>query len=256
MHDAQWATLKSLHDNDTLPSFWIFSGDKGCGKSYFAQKWIRYWVRCHDIGCDPRVCIVQSDKEIVIDDIVKLRRFLSAKHEGKRFVLIDNANQMNRFVQNALLKIFETNYEDTLIILIVHHMGGLLPTLISRFHQLNFSLHPEDIEEALHPLIPYAGLSRYYLEKLAALGGLEWVYQFKNLIDEKYVREEWVKKYAQHAQDVMYFLGQIVYQQALISPSHKNLTTFERINGFLIDIPNTHLRDEDVLRTGIKLAMI
>lgn len=253
-YNSQWNLLKSLHDENNCPSFWLFTGDNGSGKCFFAQKWIRYWVRCHDIACDPHVCLIQEEGEITVDAIQKVRTFLAKKHEKKRFVLIDNANRMNRFAQNALLKTFESVYENTMVILIVHHLGGMLPTMLSRFHQLNFILDEGEIDEDLRPLIPYAGTNMYYLNVLAELGGLDWIQSVQDMWNSKQIHEEWVKKHMDRAMEVVYLFGRILYTHCLNAPSDKNLTRFERMNRYLSDLPGTHLRHDDILRTALLLC--
>jgi hypothetical protein len=253
-YNNQWNLLKSLHDEGNSPSFWLFTGETGSGKCFFAQKWIRYWVRCHDIACDPHVCLIQTEDEITVDTIQTVRTFLSKKHDGQRFVLIDNANRMNRFAQNALLKTFESAYDNTTVILIVQHLSSMLPTMISRFHQLNFILDEEEIDEALKSLIPYAGPNRYYLKVLAELGGLEWIQSAQEMWTSKQIHEEWVKKHMDHAMDIVYLFGRILYTHCLNAPSDKNLTRFERINRYLSDLPGTYLRQDDILRTALLLC--
>lgn len=253
-YNNQWNLLKSLNDQDNSPSFWLFTGDKGSGKFFFAQKWIRYWVRCHDIACDPHVCVIQTEGEITVDTIQIVRMFLSKKHEGQRFVLIDNADRMNRFAQSALLKTFETVYNKTMVILVVHHLGSILPTLISRFHQLNFILGEEEIDESLRSLIPYTGTNMHYLRTLSKLGGIEWIRSAQDLWTSKQISEEWIKKHVDHAMDIVYLFARFLYQQCLTAPCEKNLTRFERMNRFLSDLPGTHLRQEDILRTALLLC--
>ena len=80
-YSQQWDFLKSLSKNNAHSSFWMFVGERGCGKFFFASKWIRYWVRCHDIAADPHVCVVQIKDTIKVDDIKKIRTFLSAKND-------------------------------------------------------------------------------------------------------------------------------------------------------------------------------
>ncbi|MEK7654695.1 MAG: AAA family ATPase [Pseudomonadota bacterium] len=253
-YNNQWNLLKSLHDKGENTPFWLFTGDKGSGKSFFAQKWIRYWVRGHDIACDPHVCLIQEEGEITVDSIQKVRSFLSKKHDGQRFVLIDNADRMNRFAQNALLKTFESMYENTMVILIVNHLGGMLPTMISRFHQLNFILDENEIDATLKPLIPYAGTNMHYLKILSQLGGLEWIKNVQDMWTSKQIHEEWVKKHVDHAMDIVYLFGRILYTHCLHAPSDKNLTRFERMNRYLSDLPGTHLRNDDILRTALLLC--
>gem|GEM_PF-5596349 len=253
-YNNQWNLLKSLHDQEEASPFWMFTGEQGSGKYFFAQKWVRYSVRCHDIGCDPHVCLIQTEGEITVDAIQKVPTFLSKKHDKPRFVLIDNADRMNRFAQNALLKTFENSYADTMVILIVQNLDAMLPTMISRFYKLNFTLCEQEIDEELRSLIPYAGVSMYHLKTLSDLGGLKWIKSVQDMWTNKQTSEEWVKKHMDQAMDIVYLFGRLLYNQCLASPSDKNLNRFERINRYLSDLPGTHLRQDDILRTALLLC--
>jgi DNA polymerase III subunit delta' len=57
---------------------------------------------------------------------------LTAAEEGWRIVIIDGAEEMNRNAANALLKILEEPPRRTLLLLISHSPGQLLPTIRSR----------------------------------------------------------------------------------------------------------------------------
>lgn len=75
-----------------------------------------------------------------VEQIRKVAPFLrlSASEGGWRIVIIDDADTMNRNAQNALLKILEEPPANTLIILIAHRAGALIPTIRSRARVINF----------------------------------------------------------------------------------------------------------------------
>jgi DNA polymerase III subunit delta' len=81
---------------------------------------------------DPRRRRLRS--EIVVDDVREIAGFLrlTAAEEGWRIVIIDGAEEMNRNAANALLKILEEPPRRTLLLLISHSPGQLLPTIRSR----------------------------------------------------------------------------------------------------------------------------
>jgi len=90
-------------------------------------------------------------KEIPVDDIRKIAPFLrqSSANGGWRIVLIDDANTMGRAGQNALLKILEEPPKNTLLILVTHGAGGLLPTIRSRCRFIPFDPLPNDTMNVL-----------------------------------------------------------------------------------------------------------
>src|SRR6202012_2519978 len=79
---------------------------------------------------------------IVREDAMKLATFLhkTATPGGWRVAIIDEAHALNRFGQNAILKILEEPPGQTLILMTATSPGGLLPTIRSRCRLL--SLEP------------------------------------------------------------------------------------------------------------------
>jgi len=80
-------------------------------------------------------------------DVAQLRKvapFLrkTASSGGWRVVVIDDADMMNRNAQNALLKILEEPPAHTVLILVTHKMGALIPTIRSRTQVLNLQAPP------------------------------------------------------------------------------------------------------------------
>jgi DNA polymerase III subunit delta' len=91
---------------------------------------------------DPRRRRLRS--EIVVDDVREIGTFLhlTAAEGGWRVVIVDGADAMNRNAANALLKILEEPPRRTLLLLVAHSPGRLLPTIRSRCRQLKLSPLP------------------------------------------------------------------------------------------------------------------
>jgi len=111
-------------------------------------------------GGEPMLRIVRrsaNDKErlrseITVDDIRKLRSFfqLSAPDGGRRVVIVDAADEMNRNAANALLKSLEEPPADTVMLLVSHEPARLLPTIRSRCRVLDLApLSAQDFARAL-----------------------------------------------------------------------------------------------------------
>jgi DNA polymerase III subunit delta' len=85
---------------------------------------------------DPRRRRLRS--EIVVDDVREIGAFLhlTAAEGGWRVVIVDGADAMNRNAENALLKILEEPPRRTLLMLVAHSLGKLLPTIRSRCRQM------------------------------------------------------------------------------------------------------------------------
>jgi DNA polymerase-3 subunit delta' len=94
---------------------------------------------------DPRRRRLRS--EIVVDDTREIAAFLrlTAAEGGWRVVIVDGADEMNRNAANALLKILEEPPRRTLLLLVAHSPGRLLPTIRSRCRRLTLAPLPPDI---------------------------------------------------------------------------------------------------------------
>ena len=101
-------------------------------------------------GSEQRLYIVRREynekrktffKNISINDVRKLQSYcsLSIADGGKRVIIIDAADDLNKSSSNALLKLLEEPPKNTIFLLISHQPNHLLPTLKSRCQKLSFS---------------------------------------------------------------------------------------------------------------------
>ena len=99
--------------------------------------------------------------EIVVDDVRAVGTFLSMTpaEGGWRVVVIDAVDEMNRNAANALLKSLEEPPKRTVLLLVCHNPGRLLPTIRSRCRRL--ALAPLDDAEMT------AGLAHHLPEETA-----------------------------------------------------------------------------------------
>jgi DNA polymerase-3 subunit delta' len=109
---------------------------------------------------------------IVVDDALKIGAFLrkTATHGGWRVVIVDEAHALNRFAQNAILKILEEPPAQALILMTATTPGALLPTIRSRCRVVQ--LEPLD-EAHMKAVLARAqpDLSGEDLERLIVLSG-------------------------------------------------------------------------------------
>lgn len=85
---------------------------------------------------------------VPVDEIRKIAPFMrktASVENGWRIVIIDDADTMTRQSQNSLLKILEEPPEKSLLILIAHRAGALLPTIYSRCVHIPFAPLPDDV---------------------------------------------------------------------------------------------------------------
>ncbi|MCI5059453.1 MAG: DNA polymerase III subunit delta' [Alphaproteobacteria bacterium] len=72
-------------------------------------------------------------------------RMTSSADGGWRVVIVDDADLMNRNAQNALLKILEEPPANSILMLVTHRLGAMIPTIRSRCRALHFHALETDI---------------------------------------------------------------------------------------------------------------
>jgi DNA polymerase-3 subunit delta' len=188
-HEAAEAALRQLVDSGRMPHALLLSGPRGIGKATLAFRLARYVLAgggeggaldmfgapaelglaispesgvfrrvaagghadllTVERGFDPRRKRLRS--EIVVVDVREIGAFLhlTAAEGGWRVVIVDGADAMNRNAGNALLKILEEPPRRTLLLLVAHSAGRLLPTIRSRCRQLKLAPLPTAMVLAL-----------------------------------------------------------------------------------------------------------
>lgn len=95
---------------------------------------------------------VVKERDIKIERIREVQKELSLypSRGNYRVLIINNAHKMNKASQNALLKTIEEPNETSIIILVTHEEGKLLPTVKSRCQKIKFNLvEDNEIEKLL-----------------------------------------------------------------------------------------------------------
>jgi DNA polymerase-3 subunit delta' len=165
-----------------MPHAWLIAGIEGIGKAALA-KHIAQFVLTNGEGELGKPCLHQAAKlveaeshpdlliirrgrdektgilrnVIPVEDILKVAPFFhkTATHGGARVVIVDEAHALNRFGQNAILKIVEEPPPRALILLTVTTPGVLLPTIRSRARALQLSpLGNEDMRVIVRATAP------------------------------------------------------------------------------------------------------
>lgn len=128
-------------------------------------------------GAHPRLFILRRGPNstgtglsdmITVDPVRKLKSFfhMSATDGGRRVVILDAADELNKSAANAILKELEEPPARTTLLLVTHQPSRLLPTIRSRCRELRLvPLRPEDMTRALSQ----AGIDAPETEALAAL---------------------------------------------------------------------------------------
>lgn len=179
-HQKNWTHLTALYENQektqhrTFPSALLLWGLKGLGKYHFAEQ-LSAWLLCEhrknnlsgdpcgqcascqwlDAGTHPDQLILtpESDSTRIKVDAVRTIHAFSERtsHGGQhRVIIISPAEAMNSSAANALLKILEEPFDNTIFILVSHHISWLLPTIRSRCQQCYFPpLNTLDFQHAM-----------------------------------------------------------------------------------------------------------
>lgn len=166
-----------------LPQSMILSGPKGVGKATFAYHLARYLFqgKKETFSVDPEtplfarvsmgshgdLRVIQRElntagkmaRDISIESIRNVVQFLQSTplEGGWRIIMIDSVDELNSKAANALLKTLEEPPRKTLIILISHSLGRVLPTLKSRCIRYEMlPLNDCEMDKTLAHLLPQA----------------------------------------------------------------------------------------------------
>jgi len=170
-HQEAEQTLLSAFQSGRLPHAWLISGPRGIGKATLAYRFARFLLnggaegglfggpsdlsvpadstvtrrvasQAHpDLRTVERTANERTGKlrnEIVVDDVRDLSHFLrlTPSDGGWRIAIVDAADEMNRNAANALLKILEEPPDNSVLLVVSHAPGRLLPTIRSRCRKL------------------------------------------------------------------------------------------------------------------------
>jgi DNA polymerase-3 subunit delta' len=187
-HGAAEMLLARSAESGRLPHAILIGGPRGIGKATLAFRFAR-WLLARDEGgeglfgasepaadlaLDPRhpvarrvaagghadLLVVERQwdpkrkrlrSEIVAEDARAIAEFFhkTAAEGGWRIAIVDGAEEMNRHAANGILKILEEPPSRSLLILVSHAPGRLLPTIRSRCRRLLLQPLAEDEVVAL-----------------------------------------------------------------------------------------------------------
>ncbi|HCU06456.1 MAG TPA: hypothetical protein DIC42_02580 [Holosporales bacterium] len=159
----------------TLAPCWLLTGDITVQKADFAKELAKEMLYKNDtqqhgmpnslidkqieMGCYPNYLYIerpiQDDgtraREINVETAKSIKKFLEKKSAvlGWRVIIVDAIDDMNRFGANALLKILEEPPTKTLLLLLCHQPGTILPTIRSRCHVLALKDDTTNTENAI-----------------------------------------------------------------------------------------------------------
>lgn len=207
-HQAIESSLLNMLDTGRFPHGLIFSGPSGIGKSVMAYRLARFLFSEADrepdmfgappkptsllvapdhpvfakvaSGAHPDLLVIERPTDpdtgrtkasIPVEEIRRITPFLrrtSSIEGGWRIVIVDDADTMTRSSQNSLLKILEEPPEKTVLVLITHRAGALLPTVYSRCVHLPFQALSNDL---IFPALTKMGVSTHDQALITEMAG-------------------------------------------------------------------------------------
>ena len=171
-HAEAEQTLLEAYRSGRIPHAWLISGPRGIGKATLAYRMARF-VLAHP---DPNAAAVNAARTLAVDvehgvarrvaaqaqpDLLVLERTVgdrgklrqdiavddvrrsvaffgsTAGEGGWRLAIVDSVDELNAAGANALLKVLEEPPARTLLLLVSHALGLVLPTIRSRCRLLN-----------------------------------------------------------------------------------------------------------------------
>ncbi|MFH1990435.1 MAG: hypothetical protein ABIJ19_01090 [Patescibacteria group bacterium] len=134
--------LNRCIDKGSLSHAYIFYGPDEYSKNELVFWFANKILKNESFKFHPDLFSIESDpdEEISINFVRQLKNFLTLRPclGEHKIAIIQNAEKLNSFSQNALLKIFEEAPKHVIIILCVKTLDSILGTIASRAVKLSF----------------------------------------------------------------------------------------------------------------------
>ncbi len=162
--------LLSSFKANRLPHALVISGEKGIGKKFFAKEICKMLVcRGENVPCSECAQCEKTENGVHPDifnifpsgksqtigvkdiEVVFKNAYIKPNDADFKVFIINNAERMNRFSQNALLKIIEEPPEYLFFLFTCENTAALLPTVRSRLTEIRLS--PASILQAEKELL-------------------------------------------------------------------------------------------------------
>ena len=203
------------------------------------------------------ICIKPEKTEIKVDQIRSIKDFVFIKPaiSNRKVIFIQNAELMNPYAQNALLKVLEEPPYDTFFILVSNNLDKILPTIKSRCFLLE--VPPLTAQE----LSDKSGVKDALLLELAD-GSLKLLNQLKekrDLVDSalKFLKADFITAYSiAEKVDGLSLEDQTLFLRILAHLIHKRYFE-ERLDVYKLILDRLYLTMENLGKgLNLKLALV
>jgi len=288
-HQDVLKTLRDLYHQDTIAPCWLIVGQRGIGKATLAYQFAREVLSMNPqnpdglppslvfrqvaVGSYPNLLTIERTvneegeeaREISVNESRKVLNFLhlSPAVPGWRVVIIDAVDELNRSAANALLKILEEPPLKTLILLVCHSLGQVLPTIRSRCQKLHCKpldakdfaeLEERSVEEEL---LPYVRGSLGFYRSLVDVGGMVFLKKIEQAaLQAKAGQLSFAQKFSEEVSKnpdqykcFLWLISQWVYQTTLKTTQDQAhwVRVYEKLNAFLGAAQTTHLNQNQLM---------
>jgi len=179
-YEDYFTSFVNLYRKNKLPNTILLSGPKGLGKATFAYHFINYILSYNEFNkysvdnmtihpennsykslsrnTNPNFSLLESDmleENIKIDKVRNILNFLNKTTYSSniKIILIDNAEYLNVYSSNALLKALEETNNRTFFFIIHNNHSKILDTIKSRCIEFKFFFTITEKEEILKNII-------------------------------------------------------------------------------------------------------
>lgn len=152
-HNIQKEVLENVITSNNVFHAYLFSGQKGIGKSSLAREFAKkllntnnletcpdYKYICKDI--EKKDISVEQIRKNIIDDV-----YILPVSGDRKVYIIDDGENLNKASQNALLKTLEEPPKYITIIIISSSVSNFLPTITSRVSEISFNNIDDELLE-------------------------------------------------------------------------------------------------------------